>query len=581
MAFIKKMVAHGFKSFAKRTEIIFDQGINAIIGPNGSGKSNVSDALCFALGRLSIKSMRAAKAKNLLFMGSKYIKPTREASVELVFDNKDRAFGIDNDEVSLLRIVRYNGQGIYKINGDVKTRLEVIETLAQAGINPYGFNLILQGKIQEIVKMHPEERRKIIEDVAGIAIYESRKEKSIKELEKTDERLKEINGTLRERTAYLKNLDRERAQALKYKDLELTIKRAKATILTKRKNEKDKELENLNKSENEKLEQKSKLKKVLDEEQSFINKLTEDINIINRQIQQATGLEQDSLHSHIANLRAEIEGLRVRKEGYENRKNEMERRVSEMQKNIPELEVEIRQLKEESPIMAQKAVELKKKKDELAVLEEEKKRILGLKSELNSLRERSRDREQRLGRVLAESESVMKQIEDYHKLLVYKNEEDCIKNLNEHKKKSQEYRKEFEGLGNDIVVYERKMSAAENDISRAQKVKLDVGKIDVCPLCQSKITAEHINHVNDEQERILSESKKIIEESREKLREISDRRRYLSAEIKDLEQKVQEAEIEHVRHRTIKDKHEQLKRLVDEEKALRNEIQIIENKRRG
>ena len=107
---------HGFKSFARRTEIVLDKGINIVLGPNGSGKSNISDALCFVLGRLSIKSMRAAKAKNLLFMGSKYIKPAREASVELVFDNKDRTFGIDKDEISLKRIVRYNGQGIYKIN---------------------------------------------------------------------------------------------------------------------------------------------------------------------------------------------------------------------------------------------------------------------------------------------------------------------------------------------------------------------------------------------------------------------------------------------------------------------------------
>ncbi|MEK6856196.1 MAG: AAA family ATPase, partial [Nanoarchaeota archaeon] len=212
MSYIKRMVMHGFKSFAKRTEVIFGKGINVVVGPNGSGKSNVSDALCFALGRLSIKSMRAAKAKNLMFMGSKYIKPSREASVELVFDNSDKSFAIDKDEVILQRTVRHNGQSLYKINGETKTRLEVIETLAQGGIDPYGFNLILQGKIQEIVKMHPEERRKIIEEVAGIAIYESRKEKSLKELEKTDERLKEINSILRERTAYLKNLDRERTQ---------------------------------------------------------------------------------------------------------------------------------------------------------------------------------------------------------------------------------------------------------------------------------------------------------------------------------------------------------------------------------
>ncbi len=580
MSYIKRMVMHGFKSFAKRTEVIFGKGINVVVGPNGSGKSNVSDALCFALGRLSIKSMRAAKAKNLMFMGSKYIKPSREASVELVFDNSDKSFAIDKDEVILQRTVRHNGQSLYKINGETKTRLEVIETLAQGGIDPYGFNLILQGKIQEIVKMHPEERRKIIEEVAGIAIYESRKEKSLKELEKTDERLKEINSILRERTAYLKNLDRERTQALRFKELELTIKRAKATLLTKRKQEKEKELENINKSENEKLEHRNNLRDEVLELQSLISKMGEDINQISKSIQQATGLEQENLHTQIANLRAEIEGLKVRKEGYENRKNDSERRVSEMNKTIPAFEFEIKQLKENSPIMAQKAQELKIKKDELATLEEEKKKVFNIKSELNALRERSKDREQRLGRVLAESESVIKQLEDYQRILSYKNEDECVKVLGELRKKIANSRKELENIGGQIVTNEKQISVAESEIFRADNIMKDVSKIDTCPLCQSKITEEHIKHVNDEQERILLNAKKIVEESKEKIRDFSDKRRMLNAEIKENEENVQAAEIEHVRHRTMKDKNEQLKRLVDDEKTLRNEIAQIESRRK-
>ena len=210
MVYIKKLVMYGFKSFAKRTEVLFDKHINVVIGPNGSGKSNVADALCFVLGRLSIKSMRAAKASNLIFMGSKFIKPSREAVVELFFDNSDRAFSTGSDEVVLERIVRRNGQSIYKLNGEIKTRAEIIELLAQAGIDPHGFNLVLQGQIQSVVRMHPEERRKVVEEVSGISIYESRKEKSLRELEKTEEKLKEISTILRERTSYLKNLYKEK-----------------------------------------------------------------------------------------------------------------------------------------------------------------------------------------------------------------------------------------------------------------------------------------------------------------------------------------------------------------------------------
>ena len=153
MTYIKKLVMHGFKSFATKTEVQFDKGINVFVGPNGSGKSNIAESLIFALGRLSAKSMRAAKAKNLLFMGSKYVKPAKEAAVELILDNANKTFNLPLDEVSIKRIVRKDGQGIYKINGETKTRAEVIETLAHAGIDPYGFNIILQGNIQGFVLM--------------------------------------------------------------------------------------------------------------------------------------------------------------------------------------------------------------------------------------------------------------------------------------------------------------------------------------------------------------------------------------------------------------------------------------------
>src|SRR3989338_2389301 len=326
MVHIKRMVMQGFKSFAKRTEVRFDKGINVVVGANGSGKSNLSDALPILLGRLSVKSMRASKAKNLIFMGSKYVKPAREAVVELVFDNSDRAFAIECDEVSLKRIVRFNGQGMYKINDEVKTRSEVIETLAQAGIDPYGFNIVLQGQIQSIVKMHPEERRKIIEEAAGISVYESRKEKSLHELEKTEERLKEINAILRERTAYLRNLEKEKQQAEKFKDLELNVKRCKASLLAKRKELKEKELKSIDESIEKDNKQKENIKVKLEKTRLEVEKLNEKINSINKHIQMSSGVEQETLHSTIATLKAECEGLKVRKESYENRKREIERR---------------------------------------------------------------------------------------------------------------------------------------------------------------------------------------------------------------------------------------------------------------
>jgi len=542
--------------------------------------SNISDALCFVLGRLSIKSMRAAKAKNLLFMGSKYIKPAREASVELVFDNKDRTFGIDKDEISLKRIVRYNGQGIYKINDETKTRIEVIEMLAQAGIDPYGFNLILQGQIQAIVKMHPEDRRKIIEEVAGIAIYESRKEKALKELEKTEERFKEIAAILREKTAYLKNLDKERSQALRFKEIELMVKRLRASIFSKRLHEKQKEISHLQNSVNEKDEQRNKLKQKSFNSQENINKFNQRIEQISKYIQQATGLEQESLHLAISNLKAEIEGIRVRIENYQNRSSEIERRIKEMQLSIPSLESEIRELRNESPLMAQKTHELKRKKEELANLEEERKNVNSLKNELLNTREKIKDRERQIGRIQAECEGIIKNLEEYSAGFTYHNENECEKNIHDFRKHLHDKKSELDKLTAYILENEKNVSVSESEIMRAKKIQLEVEKIDICPLCQNKITENHVKHVREEQEELVNKNKEIFERAKNEIRVLSEKRQNDILMLRELEDKISKAEIEKIRHRAVKEKNDLLKMRVEEEKQIRQELQKLEERRK-
>src|SRR3989344_5075012 len=314
--YVKKLVMHGFKSFPKKTEIPFTPEINVILGPNGSGKSNISDALCFVLGRISAKSIRAPKTSKLIFLGSKEASPAKEATVELVFDNSDRVFSIDSDEVSIKRIVRKNGQGIYKINNETKTRQEILTLLAQAGIDSNGFNLILQGEIQNFARMHPDERRKIVEEVSGISIYELRKEKSLRELEKTEERLKEIAAILRERTSYLNNLERERQQALKFKKLESEVKKFRASIINFDVTKKKKENEAIESSVSEKEKEIEKERKAITEIRASIMDFESRISSINSAMQKSAGFEQEKLNQEIANLRAEIAGINVKVENY-------------------------------------------------------------------------------------------------------------------------------------------------------------------------------------------------------------------------------------------------------------------------
>ena len=581
MAYIEKLVMNGFKSFGRKTEIVFDKGISTVVGPNGSGKSNISDALCFVLGRISAKSMRASQAKNLIFMGSKFVKPAKEASVELIFNNSDKAFALDREQIHLTRIVRRNGQSIYKINGETKTRTEILEMLAQAGIDPHGFNLILQGQIQSIVRMHPEDRRKIIEEVAGISIYESRKEKSLHELEKTEEKLKEISAILRERTAYLKNLDRERQQALRFKELELTVKRAKATILSKKSDEKDREIKVIVKSIEEKTGGKDKKKESIFYLKDEIEKTNEKINEINKHIQQASGVEQETLRTGIADLRAELEGLRVRRENFENKRDETERRIHEMEKSIPELEQEIGNLKKKSPLMARKAGELKKKKDELLLIEEERKKLLAFKTELAVLKERMKDKEKQLIKVSNESQSLLNRIEEDSRNLKYRDEKHCLEELNTLKESFSKNRSSINDLNKKELENEKISSISETEIERARKIKEDVSKIDLCPLCQSKITGDHIEHVHKDSDSRIQKAKEDLENAKDELKKIDEERREISEEINKLERKKTEIENELIVQRTISSRKHEIKKSVEEENLLKKEIKDSEEKRRN
>jgi chromosome segregation protein len=581
MAYVKKLVMHGFKSFGQKTEILFDKEINTIVGPNGSGKSNIADSLCFVLGRLSAKSMRASQAKNLIFMGSKYVKPAKEAGVELVFDNSDRVFGFDRDEIILQRNVRRNGQSVYKINGEVKTRTEILEMLAQAGIDPYGFNLILQGQIQSIVRMHPDDRRKIIEEVAGISIYETKKEKALHELEKTEEKLKEITSTLRERTAYLRNLDKEREQALKFKDLELLIKRIKATVARKKADEKQKESSSILKSIEEKNAQRDKKQKAVERAESEINTASDKINQINKYIQQASGVEQRGLREQIGNLKAELEGFKVRREHLEHRKAETEKRIEELGKSIPALQEEIEGLKKESPLLAKKSQELKIKKEQLAQLQEERKKILTIKTELNALKERIKDKERNLGRVLAEIEHTLSSLEEYARSLNFKDEKSCMEAIEGLKKTLEEKRTRVNDINQRELHIERANSVCNSEIERCSKIKSQVEKIDVCPLCQSKISENHVKHVFKEADEIISKSKIEMQKSNHELDIAKNERRALLESLKDIDEKKSNYEMELPKHKLMAEKNDYIKKLNADEKSIKSEINLLEEKRKS
>ncbi len=574
MAYIKKLVMHGFKSFPRKTEVPFTSGINVILGPNGSGKSNISDALCFVLGRLSIKSMRAAKAKNLIFQGTKAVSHAKEAIVELIFDNSDKAFSIEENEISIKRIVRLNGQSIYKINNQTKTRQEVLSLLAQAGIDPNGFNIILQGEIQNFVKMHTEERRKIIEEVSGISIYESRKERSLKELGKTEEKQKEVFSILRERTSYLNNLEKERQQALKYKKLEGDIKKFKASIihvdLTKRKNHL-KEIYGLINKKNKEIEKiKQEISKLLGE----IKNSEEKINIINKKIQDSTGLEQEKLNQEITSARAEIAGLNVKIENHENKISSISKQKSEIQEAIRNSELELKELQREAPSSTKKEKEMLSKRDELEKLEERRKKFYITKSELKSIREKFEDKKYSLKNYDNESAFLVRQIESISGQLFDKKTSPEI--VEELKSSLVQKRGILENLNKRQIEIEKISFSEENEIEKQNKIIDTISKMDVCPLCKSKITKGHMETIHKEVYPKVASLKKELEDSDKELTQIGNKKGMLIEEIERFNSDISKRELDLVKISNINEKKESIKILNDKIIIAKKELSEIE-----
>ena len=578
MLYIKKLVMYGFKSFVRRTEVPFAPGINVIVGANGSGKSNISDALCFVLGRLSIKSMRAARAGNLLFLGSKVAAPAKEAIVEMTLDNSDRVFSIDKNEISIKRIVRRNGQSIYKINDEVKTRQEVLSLLAQGGIDPNGFNIILQGEIQNLVRMQSEDRRKIIEEVSGISVYEMRKEKSLNELERTEEKLKEILAILRERTIYLNNLEKERQQALRFKKLEADVKKYKASIISGDMNHKKKNSEEVNSKISGKNKEIEKERKLISDIRTAIENLESKISSINSTIQKSTGLEQEKLNQEIANIRAELAGMNVRMENYENRISSMSKEKQDIREFIKQAELSLKDLqKPVSQTRNQKEVEIKKQ--ELEKVEEQRKKFYTVKSELRALKERVQDRKLSIQSYNNESEFLLKQIksisEELFDLKTSHEKLDALKSSLAEKKTL------LENLNKKELSLEKISATNEYEIDKQNKTVEKISKMDICPLCKSKITSEHIDSMHKEIRQKIELLKKEIGNSDKQLNEIYSKKNLLNQEIEQASSEMSKRNSDLIKLSNIHEKQLQIKSLQEKIDSLKGELSEFEKREKA
>ena len=407
MVYIKKIDMKGFKSYGDiKVSVPLSEGFTCVIGPNGSGKSNMADALLFVLGGLSAKSMRAEVFSDLIYTG----KNTKYAEISLYFDNKDREFPMDKNEVVVTRIVFKDGRSIYKVNKKKETRSYVLDLLSEVSVTPDGYNIVHQGEIMNFINMTSLERREIIEEISGIAEFEEKKDRGLRELERTEENLARVDLVIEEVKKQMDRLENEKNDALRYNFLKSEIHKLKSVLLYSKL---EKYTKNLEYTENKIVEHKKETEKMSSERNSYaesierlekeleeleenldkknseyleINKKNEDLKRKFSKLEQNIKYEEENLEKN--NL--ETESLKKEKDYLSNEINKINEDLENIEKEKVSLQEKMKDFDEEILTLERKIEEktdfLKRDYDKLIKeLELKKELFYKTKNEINSL----------------------------------------------------------------------------------------------------------------------------------------------------------------------------------------------------
>lgn len=324
---LTRLELKGFKSFRDKTVLEFPDKYMGVVGPNGSGKSNITEAICFVLGKS--RGLRAANLQELIFNGGVGGQPASKAVVALTLTDADGA------RHKISRIVDTQGNSIYKLNDKKTTRQRIIELVGDSE-----YNIILQDDITKVVEMKPRDRRKIIDDLCGIGEYDDKKEKALRELEKVEERISQTHIILGEKRGYLNELRKERDEAMRYVNVRDELRSCRATLLNKeiqsmeRRSEKiDEESENIKKGKEDSLAKIAEAKEGVRENNSRMKEINSDI----------LKLEEEKRGTKITEVRGEILRYEDRSSMLEDQLTVLEREESEHKGRLDSLNAEERE----------------------------------------------------------------------------------------------------------------------------------------------------------------------------------------------------------------------------------------------
>ena len=359
--YLKEIRTYGFKSFADRTVIELCKNLNGIVGPNGSGKSNVVDAVRWVLGEQSLKSLRGDTSTDIIFSGSKSRKPLNSASVTLVFDNSNRHLPIDYNEVAIKRMAFRSGENEYYINNSKCRLKDITDLLIDSGTAKESYNIISQGKIDEILSTKSTDRRVIFEEAAGVLKYKKRKEEAIRKLDRTNSNLNRINDIISELETNINPLKEQADSANIYLEAKDKLANIEVALITS-------DITSMN---TEYKEIKEKIEKLDDEISNLSSNLgSYDIDIlkekdklknINNELQQKQNEYLEANKSH-EKIDADLRILKERIKYASNDKNT--ENILNLKENELKMDTSINEIKNEINLLEKKKELISKKIDE-------------------------------------------------------------------------------------------------------------------------------------------------------------------------------------------------------------------------
>jgi len=507
-----------FKSFGKKLAVPFFPGFTAITGPNGSGKSNIADAILFVLGPKSSKVMRAGRLTDLIFNGGKKHKnPAKYCKVSLVFDNKARKMPVDANEVVLTRMIKRaplkndpnNYYSKFYINEKSATFSDFINVLVHARMSGDGYNIVKQGDVTSLIEMGSVDRRRIIDDIAGISNFDNDIKKAEKEEGEVDSNLERIRIILNEISGQIRQLKNDRDEAYRYKELKDQLYETKAKIAMKKKQDVESQMAEVGKQ----IESYEKEKEKFDESSKKLKtdyaKAQEELEKIEKQIGEVGGDEVKEVKEKIDNIRSEeikveerinylkdeivelqneetelktnLEAIQSELDEHTAQKDELEKQIDEKQTTLKEKEPELTKMKEDVAQTDDKSMDLT---HELAKMREEFNEKNTEIHELKLKRNRFTDKIEALELQIAELQETKSTYEFELKDIDWQSEEfkkdhkekskktrDEEKKLFDKKKKESELTEQLNDLENAIRRLQREQSQLQAEYDAAQSVE--------------------------------------------------------------------------------------------------------------